>query len=103
MIVETGYPYTLNNIDAANNVLGSDALVPGFSATQQGQLDFITALTNKTKAAGGSGVIYWEPAWVSTNCKTLWATGSHWDNATLFDTGGKPTLGIRFYNKSLNK
>ena len=34
---------------------------------------------------GGIGVIYWEPAWVSTTCETLWGTGSHWENATVFD------------------
>ena len=101
MIVETGYPFTLDNADAAANVLGSDALVPGFPATQKGQLDFLSALTTKTKAADGSGIIYWEPAWVSTNCKTRWATGSHWDNATLFDADGKVNLGIKFYNKSI--
>lgn len=98
MIVETGYPFTLNNADSANNVLGSDALINGFPATQQGQLDYLNTLTTKTKEAGALGVIYWEPAWVSTGCKTLWGTGSHWDNATFFDNTGKANLGIQFYN-----
>jgi arabinogalactan endo-1,4-beta-galactosidase len=99
MIVETAYPFTLENVDAANNILGSDALIDDYPATQQGQLDYLNNLTTKIKDAGGSGVIYWEPAWVSTNCKTQWGTGSHWDNATLFDVNGKLTLGMRFYNK----
>jgi len=30
-------------------------------------------------------VIYWEPAWVSTECFTPWVQGSSWDNATFFD------------------
>jgi arabinogalactan endo-1,4-beta-galactosidase len=38
-----------------------------------------------TLRAGGVGVVYWEPAWVSSRCKTRWGTGSHWENATLFD------------------
>jgi len=38
-----------------------------------------------TLRVGGVGVVYWEPAWVSTSCKTRWGTGSHWENATLFD------------------
>jgi arabinogalactan endo-1,4-beta-galactosidase len=50
--------------------------------------------------AGGEGVIYWEPAWVSTRCSTLWGQGSHWDNATLFDHENKATLGMQFYNHS---
>ena len=100
MIVETAYPFTLENADTANNILGSDALINGYLATQQGQLDYLNDLTNKIKDAGGSGVIYWEPAWISTSCKTLWGTGSHWDNATLFDTNGKANLGINFYNQT---
>ena len=53
------------------------------------------------KASGGAGLIYWEPAWVSTNCYTEWAQGSHWDNATLFDHDYKANLGLQFYNASL--
>jgi arabinogalactan endo-1,4-beta-galactosidase len=39
--------------------------------------------------AGGSGVVYWEPAWVSTKCRTRWAQGSDWENAAFFDFHGK--------------
>ena len=97
MIVETAYPFTLDNADTANNVLGSNALVTGFPATQQGQLDYLIELTSKVKQAGGLGVIYWEPAWVSTPCETLWGTGSHWDNATLFDHNGQSNKAMKFY------
>ncbi|WKL55780.1 glycosyl hydrolase 53 family protein [Asticcacaulis sp. ZE23SCel15] len=38
---------------------------------------------------GGVGVVYWEPAWVSTKCKTRWGSGSNWENATFFDFDGK--------------
>ena len=102
MIVETAYPYTLDNADSANNILGSNSLVSGLPATEQGQLDFLNGLISKVKLAGGLGVIYWEPAWVSTGCNTLWATGSHWDNATLFDSNGQPTRAMKFYNESFN-
>ena len=63
-----------------------------------------TEIVEKTKISesGGQGIIYWEPAWVSTNCKTLWGQGSHWDNATLFDHNNKSTLGMQFYNSSKN-
>jgi len=100
MIVETAYPFTLNNADSANNILGNDAIVNGYPASQQGQLDFLNALKTEIEEAGGEGLIYWEPAWVSTGCSTLWATGSHWDNATLFDNDGVPTLGLNFYNNN---
>jgi arabinogalactan endo-1,4-beta-galactosidase len=59
-------------------------------------------LKTKIFQSGGEGIVYWEPAWVSTNCSTLWATGSHWDNATLFDHNNKSNLGMQFYNASKN-
>ncbi|WP_179010056.1 glycoside hydrolase family 53 protein [Winogradskyella forsetii] len=103
MIVETAYPFTLENADGANNILGQDALTGGLSASQQGQLDYLNALQEIIENAGGQGLVYWEPAWVSTDCSTLWAQGSHWDNATLFDHDNKATLGIKFYNAALNE
>ena len=102
MIVETAYPFTLTNADSANNILGENALIPGYPASQQGQLDYLNDLKTKISESGGQGIIYWEPAWVSTNCKTLWGQGSHWDNATLFDHNNKSTLGMQFYNSSKN-
>lgn len=102
MIVETAYPFTLENADTANNVLGSGNLIEGYDATQQGQLDYLTKLIDVTKKAGGAGVIYWEPAWVSTDCTTLFGTGSNWDNATLYDDTGVPTLGMKFLSINTN-
>lgn len=102
MIVETAYPFTMENADSANNILGSDALVNGYPASQQGQLDYLNTLQSIIENSGGQGLIYWEPAWVSTDCYTLWAQGSHWDNATLFDHNLKATLGMAFYNASQN-
>ncbi len=103
MIVETAYPFTMDNADSANNILGIDALVSGFPATQQGQLDYLNKLKEVTEISGGEGLVYWEPAWVSTNCHTQWAQGSHWDNSTLFDHNNKITLGMKFYNAALNE
>lgn len=102
MVVETAYPYTLTDVDTANNILGEDAIINGYPASQQGQLDYLNQLTTVIKNAGGQGLIYWEPAWVSTGCSTLWGQGSHWDNATLFDNNNKANLGLSFYNESLN-
>ena len=36
-------------------------------------------------AHGGNGVIYWEPAWVSSGCSTPWGQGSHQEHAAFFD------------------
>ena len=93
MIVETAYPFTLNYNDTQGNILGQSAILEGYPATEQGQLNFLTALTAEVKKAGGTGVVYWEPAWVSTTCK------SAWENATLFGFDGAPTLGMQFFNQ----
>ena len=100
MVVETAYPFTLHNNDEANNILDSNALINGFPATEQGQLDYLNKLKEVIELSGGNGLIYWEPAWVSTDCRTLWGKGSHWDNATLFDQNNKANLGMQFYNAS---
>ena len=102
MIVETGYPFTLNNADSANNIFNENALITGYPATEQGQLNYLNDLKTKIFQSGGEGIVYWEPAWVSTSCSTLWATGSHWDNATLFNHNNKSNLGMQFYNASKN-
>ena len=97
MIVETAYPFTMNNADTANNILGEEALISGYPASQQGQLDYLIELKKVIQDAGGEGLVYWEPAWVSTQCNTLWGQGSHWDNATLFDHDNKANKGMEFY------
>lgn len=100
MIVETAYPFTFENADNANNLLGTDALVTGIEASPSGQLEYLNQLRDILAEAGGSGIVYWEPAWVSTDCRTQWAQGSHWDNATLFNHNNQATIGMNFYNAS---
>ena len=102
MVVETAYPFTLNDIDNAGNILGTNAMINGYPATEQGQLNYLNDLSQAIKNAGGTGLVYWEPAWVSTDCFTLWGQGSHWDNATLFDQNNQANLGMSFYNAALN-
>jgi arabinogalactan endo-1,4-beta-galactosidase len=86
IVVEVSYPWTLRDAgDKASNLLGEDSLLRGYPATPSGQQHFMNDVVRMTRGAGGVGVVYWEPAWVSTSCATRWGTGSHWENATLFD------------------
>lgn len=103
MVVETAYPFSLENKDTANNILDTNALISDYPATEKGQLDYLNKLAEIIKNSGGEGLIYWEPAWVSTDCSTLWGKGSHWENAALFDFNNKANLGMQFYNGSLKK
>ncbi|MEM7659273.1 MAG: glycosyl hydrolase 53 family protein, partial [Bacteroidota bacterium] len=97
MVVETAYPFTLESQDDANNLLGADALISGFPATESGQLAYLEKLAASIVAGGGQGMVYWEPAWISTSCSTRWGQGSHWENASLFREDGIPTLGMQYY------
>jgi arabinogalactan endo-1,4-beta-galactosidase len=84
MIFETAYGWTTQNADGANNILFNTH--PSYSPlSPANQLKWMTDLTQTVINHGGKGVIYWEPAWISTGCATQWVTGSSWDNATFFD------------------
>ncbi len=85
MVVETAYPWGFVDVDNASNILGPDSLLEGYPATPAGQLRYLQDLSQIVRSAGGMGVIYWEPAWISSACDTLWGQGSHWENATFFD------------------
>lgn len=84
MIVETGYVWTSEAQDEANNIISE--VHPDYSpASPEAQRDWLIDLTKTVQANGGLGVLYWEPAWVSTNCRTQWGRGSHQEHATFFD------------------
>lgn len=91
MIVEAAYPWTLGDGRAEEHLLAGDAITPDYPATPEGQRQFLLDLTRAVCAAGGSGVIYWEPAWISTP-----QAPSIWENATLFDYEGAAHAGIDF-------
>ncbi|MBS1511144.1 MAG: glycosyl hydrolase 53 family protein [Bacteroidetes bacterium] len=88
MIVETGYLFTTINADSYNNIVDAGAMVPGYPISKEGQLAYMKDLTQAVIAGGGSGIMYWEPAWITSSLRDLWGTGSSWDNMTLFDQSG---------------
>jgi len=99
MIFETGYIWTTESNDSANNIISS--VQSGYApASPANQRKWLIDLTREVINRGGGGVIYWEPAWVSSNCRTQWGQGSHQEHATFFDfdsnvlTGG----GMDFYD-----
>ena len=86
MIVETGYPWTTQNADNYNNLLSKTADTYGVSPTEH--LRYMKDLTQTVITAGGTGIMYWEPAWITSPMKDRWGTGSSWDNAAYFDASG---------------
>lgn len=101
VLVETAYPFTNAAEDASPNLLSADSLIDGYPATKKGQLNYLTDITQITVNNGGIGVIYWEPAWVSSSCKTRWGPGSNWENAAWFDLKSHSALpGFDFLSKT---
>lgn len=84
MVLETAYAWTRAAVDeTADNIL--DQGLRGYPFSPEGQRRFMTDLTQSLISNGALGIVYWEPAWVSTPCFTRWGQGSHWENATFFD------------------
>jgi len=84
MIFETGYIWTWENNDNAGNII--NAVHPDYAPpSPANQKRWLVDLTKEVMAMGGTGVIYWEPAWVSSPCFTQWGQGSHQEHATFFD------------------
>ena len=84
LIVETGYIWTNESADQAGNIISE--VHPDYApASPENQRDWLIDLTKEVIAKEGLGVIYWEPSWVSTTCRTQWGQGSHQEHATFFD------------------
>jgi arabinogalactan endo-1,4-beta-galactosidase len=98
IVVETSYPWTLDDYDGTPNfVSGPGQLLPGYPATPGGQLDFlrdIEAVVQSVPDGLGSGLIYWEPAFLAVPG----GPPDPCENQTLFDFGGAalPALGFPF-------
>ena len=95
MLVEVAYPWTQELCLVEEHLLGEDAALPEYPASPEGQRDFLIDVTNVVRSSGGSGVIYWEPAWISTASKP-----SIWENATFFDYDGAVHAGITFLSQA---
>jgi arabinogalactan endo-1,4-beta-galactosidase len=84
MVVETGYLWTTENFDALGNIIN----VPDpqyLPVIPEKQLEYLVDFARAVRRAGGIGVIFWEPAWVSTPCRTPWGIGSSHDHVVFFD------------------
>ncbi|MCI0708937.1 MAG: arabinogalactan endo-1,4-beta-galactosidase [Chloroflexi bacterium] len=97
MVVEAAYGWTREAVnETANNILNQG--IRGYPFTPEGQRQFMTELTQALITNRALGIVYWEPAWVSTECSTRWGQGSHWENATFFDFNNENEVheGIEF-------
>jgi len=102
IIMETAYPWTTDNADSYANIIDTGKLTDRFPATQDGQFNYLKALVQEIIEGGGKGIFYWEPAWITSDMKDLWGTGSSWDCNTLFDFQGNTIKGINYMTEKYN-
>ncbi|MBC7949960.1 MAG: glycosyl hydrolase 53 family protein [Chitinophagaceae bacterium] len=100
MIVETAYPWTSQNADNYNNIISGSTGWAGYGVSREEQLRYLKDLTQQVISGGGSGIMYWEPAWISTTLRDLWGTGSSWENNAFFDYSGNVLPAIDFMTYS---
>jgi len=88
MVVETAYPWTTQNADSYANIISGTEVFGNYTVSQQEQLRYMKDLTQEIIRGGGSGIMYWEPAWISSTLRDRWGTGSSWENNAFFDFSG---------------
>jgi arabinogalactan endo-1,4-beta-galactosidase len=86
IIVETAFPWTTQNGDNYTNILGEG--VGTYGVSQAEHVRYMKDLTQTVISAGGTGIMYWEPAWITSPMKDRWGSGSSWENNAYFDFSG---------------
>lgn len=102
VVVETSYPWTLNNGDGLGNFINTPSQLPDgsrFPATPTGQAAYYEELRNVLAAVPngrGAGFFVWEPAWLPG---VGWAPGegNPNDNLTMFDWSGNALPSLRAF------
>lgn len=90
LIAETAYPFTLDWNDWTNNIVGlENQILPQFSASPQGQKDFINSVKDIiVTTEKGLGFCYWGGELIAFNGNEA-KDGSPWENQALFDFNHK--------------
>jgi arabinogalactan endo-1,4-beta-galactosidase len=101
-VVETAYPWTLDNGDDLANFVTEDTEMPdGYPASPEGQEMFardVYAAVRQAPNGRGLGFFYWEPEWLPV---VGWepGAGNPNDNLTLFDWGGRALDSIDLFGR----
>jgi arabinogalactan endo-1,4-beta-galactosidase len=103
IVVETAYPWTLENGDSLPNILESINQLPDagiWPPTPEGQLAYFTALRGvfaHVPGGHGLGFMCWEPGWVPGVGWTP-GEGNPNDNLTLFDFNGNALPALKAFS-----
>ena len=100
LIAETSYPFTLGYADFTNNIIGLESqIIPGISATADGQKSFLTAIKNLVKTSDyGIGFSYWGGEWIAFRGPEA-TNGSAYENQALYDFDHKALPALQVFSK----
>ncbi|BDD00582.1 glycoside hydrolase family 53 protein [Persicobacter psychrovividus] len=100
VIAEVGYPFTTETNDDYHNLFGSQEPVKNYPFTVNGQHQFMQDLTKQMREHQLRGVMYWEPAWITSEMKDQWGQGSAYENCAFFGYDGQllPTVNYMHFN-----
>jgi arabinogalactan endo-1,4-beta-galactosidase len=93
VVAETAYPFTLHDLGGFPNIIGlPEQLVPGYSATPEGQaanLRDVLSIVRAVPEGRGLGAFYWDATWTEVPGNgwdpTDPSSGNPWENQALFD------------------
>jgi arabinogalactan endo-1,4-beta-galactosidase len=88
VLVETAFPWTNDNADTYGNLFYSTTPIEGYAFTKEDQQRYMQDLIQTLIKNGGNGIMYWEPAWITSPMKDRWGKGSSWENNAYFDFSG---------------
>ncbi len=99
IVAETAYPFTLDWNDWTNNIVGLESqLIPGYPASKEGQMDYLSEIKTITSVLEkGKGFCYWGAeliAWKGSES----TSGSTWENQALFDFENHAVPAISVFN-----
>jgi arabinogalactan endo-1,4-beta-galactosidase len=84
MVFETGVPWTTASGDNYNNIINSYGNL-SYPITPIGQKNFFSDLSLMVYNSGGTGVLYWEPGYISSTLCDKWGQGSSYENMSFFN------------------
>ncbi|MFK8008881.1 MAG: glycosyl hydrolase 53 family protein [Saprospiraceae bacterium] len=100
MIFETGFTWTNSSADNYNNFVGNNGTTLNYPTTAEGQKSFLLDLAEIVEENGGTGILYWEPAWMTSTLCDQWGQGSSYENVGFFNFNdeNKATVAFDFFD-----
>ncbi|MBT2594850.1 glycosyl hydrolase 53 family protein [Arthrobacter sp. ISL-72] len=103
IVVETGYPWTLETSEDGPNVVRNASMLPQsavYPPTPEGQADYYRGLRRvlaNVPSGHGAGFFVWEPGWLP-GVDAASNGGNGYSNLTLFDWEGRGLPGLKALN-----